>query len=294
MPAPAGGLFGRKEKICIVELDPPFDIHIEKVMQGAALLKEAGADLLTLADSPMARSRMDAGRLAAKVQGEIGIPVMPHICCRDKNVIAMRSGILGDYMNGLRYFLVVTGDPVGRNDKGIVTPVFDFNSIRFMEYLKEMNADIFSEEPVCFAGALNYHGANPDAIVKRVKQKMEQGCSAFLTQPVYSKEDIERIAYIKKKTDAKMLCGIMPLVSYKNAVFIANEMTGIHVPEEVIQRYRPDMTREEGEKAGIALAVWLAEALFETADGYYFMTPFNRAGMMAEIIRNVKGKEILV
>ena len=145
---------------------------MSKVLEGAALLKEAGAGMLTLADSPMARVRMDAAKLAARVQGETGIPVMPHICCRDKNVIAMRSGILGDYMNGLRNFLIVTGDPVGREDRGVITPVFDFNSIRFMSYLAEMNTEVFAEDPVRYAGAFNYHGANPDAIAKRMEQKM--------------------------------------------------------------------------------------------------------------------------
>lgn len=283
-----GNGIGRPEPLILVELDPPFDIDISRVMQGAKLLKEAGADMLTLADSPMARVRMDAAKLAAKVQREVGIPVMPHICCRDKNVIAMRSGILGDYMNGLRYFLVVTGDPVGRDDRGVITPVFDFNSIRFMEYLAEMNADVFAEEPVCYGGALNYHGANPDAIARRMKQKMEHGCSMFLTQPVYSKEDMERIALLKEQTDARIMCGILPFVSYKNAMFLANEMPGIRVPQEMIDRYTPDMSREEAQQAGIAMAVELAEAMRPAADGYYFMTPFNRAGMMAEIVQKVK------
>lgn len=278
------------EKVYIVELDPPFDTDISKVMQGAALLKEAGVDLMTLADSPMARTRMDAGKLAAKVQREIGIAVMPHISCRDKNVIAMRSGILGDYMNDLRHFLVVTGDPVARENRGAITPVFDFNSIRFMEYLAQMNEDVFSKEPVYYGGALNYHGANPDAICKRVRQKMEMGCSMFLTQPIYSREDMERITYIKEQTGAKIMCGIMPLVSYKNALFMANEMPGIRIPRETVERYAPEMTREEAEVVGIDLAVELAQALQDVADGYYFMTPFNRAGMIAEIIKKIKEK----
>lgn len=279
----------RGEKVYIVELDPPFDTDISKVMQGAKVLKEAGAHLMTLADSPMARIRMDAGKLAAKVQREVGISVMPHICCRDKNVIAMRSGILGDYMNDLRHFLVVTGDPVGRDDKGVITPVFDFNSIRFMEYLAEMNADVFAKEPVYYGGALNYHGANPKAICNRVRLKMEKGCSMFLTQPIYSKEDMERIAYIKQETGAKIMCGIMPLVSYKNAMFMSNEMPGIRIPQEIITRYTPEMTREEAESVGIELAVDIAEALKEIADGYYFMTPFNRAEMIGKIIQKLKG-----
>ena len=206
---------------------------------------------------------------------------------------AMRSGILGDYMNGLRNFLVVTGDPVGRDDRGVVTPVFDFNSIRFMGYLAEMNADVFAEEPVRYGGALNYHGANADAIVRRMKQKMENGCAVFLTQPVYSEEDMERVAYLKEQSGATVLCGILPLVSYKNAVFLANEMPGIRIPEEIIARYAPDMGRQEAERVGISLAVELAERMRDTADGYYFMTPFNRAGMIAEIICKIRKEGLL-
>lgn len=288
-----GGRFCRMleegEKIYIVELDPPFDTDITKVMQGAETLREAGADLLTLADSPMARARMDAGKLAAKVQREVKIPVMPHICCRDKNMIAMRSGILGDYMNDLRHFLVVTGDPVGRESRGVITPVFDFNSIRFMEYLSGMNEDVFAKDPVYYGGALNYHGANPDAICERVRRKMETGCGMFLTQPVYSAEDMEQLFYIREKTGAKLMCGIMPPVSYKNAGFMANEMPGIRIPQEIVARYTPEMSREEAETVGIELAVGLAHAMQEFADGYYFMTPFNRASMIAKILQCIKG-----
>lgn len=276
------------EKLYIVELDPPFGTDIKKVMQGAEILKEADVDLMTLADSPMARARMDAGKLAAKVQREVGIAVMPHICCRDKNVIAMRSGMLGDYMNDLRHFLVVTGDPVGREARGRVTSVFDFNSIRFMEYLTQMNEDVFSEEPVIYGGALNYHGANPDAIIRRMQQKMDMGCSMFLSQPVYSKEDMERIAYIKEKSGAKIMCGIMPLVSYKNAMFMANEMPGIRIPEEITSRYLPEMTREEAEAVAVDTAVEIAETMKDIVDGFYFMTPFNRASMIAKIVKKVK------
>lgn len=278
----------RGEKPMIVELDPPFDADFGKVLSGAKILKETGVDLITLADSPMARPRADAGKLAAIIQKELDIAVMPHIACRDKNLIAMRSGILGDYMNHIRHFLVVTGDGVERDQKGRVTPVFDFNSIRFMEYLSGMNEEVFREEPVFFGGALNYHGANPDAIIKRMEQKIEKGCGMFLTQPVYSLEDVKRLSYIKKNTRTKIMCGIMPLVSYKNAMFMANEMPGIRVPGEVVSKYRPDMTREEGEETGIACALSIAKSLKDVADGYYFMTPFNRASMIAKIIQELR------
>lgn len=280
----------RGEKPFVVELDPPFGVHADKVIEGAKRLKKAGIDMLTLSDSPMARARMDAMQLGAILQKEIGITVMPHISCRDRNVISLRSAILGGYMNEMRHFLVITGDPVPRESRGHITGVYDFNSIRFMEYIQEMNRDVFAEEPVLCAGALNYHGANPDAIIRRMKQKMEAGSRFFLTQPIYSKEDIERIAYIKEKSGAKIICGIMPLVNYKNALFVSNEMPGIFIPEEIVVRYKEDMSREEAEAVATEISVELAVKLKDIADGYYLMTPFNRAGLIAGIIEQIKEK----
>lgn len=280
----------REEKVFVVELDPPFGLDITKVIEGAKCLKKVKADLITLADSPMARTRMDPLQLAVKVQNETGIHVMPHICCRDKNMIAMRSSLLGAYMNEIRNFLFITGDPVSRDSRDQITSVFNFNSIRLMQYVSEMNQDVFQEEPVVYFGALNYHGANPAAIAARMKKKMEAGCAGFLTQPVYSEEDMERICYLKQETGAKILCGIMPLVSYKNAMFIKNEMPGIKVTDDIVAKYRSDMTREEAEHVAVETSVEIAERLYDKVDGFYMMTPFNRAGLIARIIESIREK----
>ena len=213
---------------------------------------------------------------------------MPHLTCRDRNIIALRGTIMGEYLNDIRNLLIVTGDPVARDARGNITGVFDSNSIRLMEYVKNMNEELYSEEPIHYGGALNYHGANPDAIIRRMIKKMENGCEFFLTQPIYSKEDIDRIRYIKSKCEAKIMCGIMPLVSYRNAMFIHNEMAGIHIPEDILAKYREDMTKEEAEKVAIDISLSLVERLENVADGYYFMTPFNRAGLICDIIREMK------
>lgn len=277
------------EKPIIVEMDPPFNGDITKVVSGAKRLKEAGIDLLTLSDSPMARARMDAGALAAKLIREVSVPVMPHIACRDRNIIGLRGMLLGDYMNDIRQLLIVTGDPVARDARGTISGVFDMNSIRLMEYVKHMNEELYSEDPLHFGGALNYHGANPDAIIKRMEKKIEAGCEFFLTQPIYSGEDVERIAYIKEKLGGKtkICCGIMPLVSYKNAMFLHNEMAGINIPEETLLRYAPDMTREEAQAVAVELSLELLDKLSDYADAYYFMTPFNRADLICEIIEGM-------
>lgn len=273
------------EKIIMVELDPPFGDKADKVIEGAAFLKDKGTDVITLADSPLGRARMESSLLAVKVFRETGMPVMPHISCRDKNIIALRGLLLGLSVNEIRNLLIVTGDPVQKGDG--VKQVFEYNSIRLMNYIKTMNEEVFTGHPFFYGGALNYNGVNKEAIAARMKSKMEAGVSCFLTQPVYSGEDIERIAYLKNETGAKIIVGIMPLVSDKNAVFIQNEMPGIHIPDEIMERYAPGLSREEYEEIAVEVSVDIIKKLGDFAAGYYFMTPFNRYGLIQNIINRI-------
>jgi len=275
----------RGEKIIAVELDPPYNADGEKLLACAKALSNYPVDVLTFADSPMGRSRADSTLTALHINRETGMQVIPHICCRDRNVIAMRSLLLGAHINGLRNLLIVTGDPVPGDDRKTVTGVFDYNSIRFMNYVTEMNAELFPEDGFFFGGALNYNYPNGEKVAERMEKKMAAGCSFFLTQPVFSDTDIERIKWLKERTGAKILAGILPPVSFKNASFIRNEMAGMNVPDEVLAMYRADMTREEGEAAGAEIAKALMKKLDPFVDGYYFMLPFNRVNLMGRIFK---------
>lgn len=277
-------IFESGKKVIAVELDPPFDASDEKILECANKLKESGTDIITIADSPMGRSRVDSILMAVKISHEVGIDVMPHICCRDKNLIAIRSGILGAYINGVRNLLFVTGDPIPVEHRQSTTGVFDYNSIQLMNFVKDMNEEHFSKEAIYYGGALNYGRGNVDKIIERMERKIEAGVSYFLTQPIFSDDDIKRIAYIKERVQTKLLCGIMPFVSYRNANFIKNEISGIHVPDEILERYDPDMTKEEAELVGAAIASEIIEKVSPYADGYYFMLPFNRVSLMDKII----------
>lgn len=273
------------KKVIMVELDPPFDDNADKVLEGAAYLKGKGTDVITLSDSPLGRARMESALLAAKVSRETGMPVMPHISCRDKNTIALRGMLLGLSLNDVRNLLVVTGDPVQKGDN--VKQVFEYNSIRLMNYIKTMNEEVFAGHPFLYGGALNYNGVNKEAIAARMKSKMAAGAAFFLSQPVYSDEDIQRIVYLKRETGARIIVGIMPLVSHKNAVFIHNEMPGIHVSDEIMARYAEGLTREQYEEIAVEISVDIIEKLGDFADGYYFMTPFNRYGLIQKIINQI-------
>lgn len=273
------------KKVIMVELDPPFDGDCKKVIEGAAYLKGKGTDIVTLSDSPLARARMDAALLATLVSARTGMRVMPHIACRDRNKIALRGLVMGMHASGIRNLLIVTGDPAQANTG--VKSVYEFNSIKLMEFVDNINTEMFANDRMHFGGALNYHGVNVDAIASRMKKKLEAGAEYFLTQPVYAQSDIERLKELKEKTGAHIIAGIMPLVSRKNALFIKNEMPGINVPDEIVEKYREDMSRDEYEQTAVEICTEIIEKLGSAADGYYFMTPFNRYPLIQKIIDRI-------
>ena len=275
---------GKKGRLIAVELAPPVGIDDEKLMDAAHLLQKSGVDVLTFPDSPSGRTRADSILMAEKVARETGMCVMPHICCRDKNAIAMRSQLLGAYINGIQNFLVITGDPIPSMVRTTVKSVFNFDSVGLMQILADMNEEQFTQVPVSYGGAINQGRRNLEVEIGRVRKKMAAGATFFLTQPVSTKESADRVRRIKEETGARILCGIMPFVSLKNATFMKNEMAGIDVTDEVLARYRADMTREEGEQAGVQLAREVIAMTEDFADGYYFSFPFNRVTMLEKIL----------
>ncbi|TCK98446.1 homocysteine S-methyltransferase [Natranaerovirga hydrolytica] len=280
--------FTTNEPVIAVELDPPFGQKIDKMMEAANLLKANDVDIITIADSPMGKPRADALIVASKVSREVGIPVMPHICCRDKNVIGLKAQILGGYIEGIRDLLLVTGDPIPSGDRNEIKSVFNLNSITLMEMLREMNIEHFEDEPIFYGGALNPNRANIDKEIERMQKKIDAGAKFFLTQPIYDEATIEKIKYIKSKVDTKILGGVLPLVNIRNARFIQNEIIGITVPDEVIHQFDEKMTREESEKIGIEIGKKVALKMKNIVDGFYFMVPFNRVNMINEIIKALK------
>ncbi len=278
--------FAGKEgkKLIAVELVPPLGSDDQALMDAAHLLLKSGADVLTFPDSPSGRTRADSVLMAEKVAKETGMCVMPHLCCRDKNAIAMRSQVLGAYINEIQNFLVITGDPIPTLARGDVKSVFNFDSVGLMRLMNDMNEESFAEAPICYGGAINQGRKNLDVEIARVKKKMEAGATFFFTQPICTKESVERVRRIKKETGARILCGVMPFVSLRNATFMKNEMVGIGVTDEVLARYRADMTKEEGEETGVELAREMMALADDFADGYYFSFPFNRVHMLEMIL----------
>ena len=147
--------------------------------------------------------------------------------------------------------------------------MFNFDSVGLMNIISDMNQEQFAGEPVIYGGAINQGRVNFKVELERVKKKMEAGATFFMTQPVFSDEDIDRLRQIKEQTGARILCGIMPFVSLRNATFMKNEMTGINVTDEILSRYRADMSKEEGEETGIQIAREIIAKTTDFVDGYY-------------------------
>lgn len=277
----------KDKKLIAVELAPPFGADDKKLLEAAHMLKGLGVDVLTFPDSPSGRTRIDSVLMAQKVKNVTGFEVMPHICCRDKNAIAMRSTFLGASINDINNFLIITGDPIPVMARQVVKSVFNFDSVGLMRIADEMNSEALKDSPLTYGGAINQSRRRIESEIKRVQKKMEAGAEFFLTQPVFTAEDAERLRRVKKETGARILCGIMPLVSRKNALFMKNEISGVNVTDEVIERYPENADREDGENVGVELAKEMIAATRDFADGYYFSFPFNRTYLLKRIIQEV-------
>ena len=276
--------------VTAVELDPPFNISLDRLMEAAAAYKENGVDLITVSDSPRAITRADSVTIAAKIKREIGVETMPHICCRDKNLVALKSILLAAHIEGIRNILAVTGDPVPGEAGVEVKSVFNVNSFNLIKLITEMNKEVFAADPFLVGGALNLNVYNKGKEMLRMAKKAELGAGFFLTQSIFSDESIEFLTQRGKDSGVKILAGIMPIVTYRNAVFLNNELPGVKIPEEQINRFSPEMTREEAEEVGVALAVEIALKLKPFVDGFYLMTPFNRYEMIIKILRKIRDK----
>ena len=276
------------EFVNVVELTAPVDTDITKLINNAAKCKDNNIDLVTVPDSPMSRVRADSVLISSKIKREIGIEAMPHICCRDKNTNAIRSSLIGAHIEKIRNVLAITGDPISDASKVETKSVFNLNSFRLIDLISNMNDEVFKNDEMLIGGALNPNVKNKHIEYERMKKKIEYGAKFFLTQPVYDDEAIEFIKNIKKETDVKVLGGILPIVSYRNAVFLNNELPGVKVPSYIVNKFKEDMSKEEAQKIGIDIAVELGKKLKDVCNGLYFIVPFNRIEMIIEIVNRIK------
>ena len=282
------------EKVIAIELDSPRNADLTGYLEGAKKLQAAGADLLTIADCPIAQARMDSSLVACRVHRELGLCTLPHMTCRDRNLNAAKALLLGLYAEGVREVLAITGDPIPTAERDEVKNVYQFNSRKLAQYIVSLAGEGREMPgPMTVFGALNLNARNFDVELRRAKEKLENGMSGFLTQPVLSAQAVENLKKSRKTlgADAKILAGIMPVVSQRNAIFMENEINGIHVEDWIIEKFA-GLDRAQGEELGLAISLEMAKAALPYADGLYLMTPFNRVALMERLIGRLK-QEVL-
>ncbi|MBN2069843.1 MAG: bifunctional homocysteine S-methyltransferase/methylenetetrahydrofolate reductase [Candidatus Krumholzibacteriota bacterium] len=281
-----------KEFVRLVELVPPRGCEPDKVIASAERLKESGIDAINIPDSPRASSRMSPLAMAVLIEKKSGIESVLHYCCRDRNIIGMQSDLLGAHALGLRNILIITGDPVKAGDYPDATSVFDIDSIGLTNVLFGLNRglDIGGHDfgsPTSFLVGV---GVNPGAAdfeleIDRFHWKVEAGAEFAITQPVFDIEIFEKFRSRIKSMEIPIIAGIWPLVSYKNAEFMNNELPGVSVPDIIMRRMKEAPTGEEASREGVSIAAGLLSELAPHIAGVQLSAPFNRFNLALDVLK---------
>lgn len=286
----------KRERSVIVELDTPRHLEIDEFVEGAKTLYNAGADLIMMADNSLASPRISNLAMGAILK-QHGIRVMPHLTCRDRNLIGLQSHLMGLNAIGFHDILVVTGDPTKIGDFPGAASVYDVSSMELISLIKkQLNEGIsFSGKSLrrkanfSVAAAFNPNVRVLDRAISRLEKKIEHGADYFISQPVYSKEKIEEIYEATKHLSAPIYIGIMPLTSYKGAQFLHHEVPGIKLSEEALERMKQHEGNRELEVAeGLAIAKELLDTATKYFNGIYLITPFLRYDVTTELIKYIQ------
>ena len=272
--------------VITVELDPPADDNSEGFLEDVQALRDAGADTVTIADCPIGRPRADSSLLACKIKRELGMEPLPHLTCRDRNMNATKALLLGLSMEGVHNVLLVTGDPIPTEDRDEVKSVFNFNSRKLARFVSVLNESTLRASMRIY-GALNLNARNFEVELRRAQEKEECGVTGFLTQPVLSAEALDNLKLAHATLQGKILGGIFPVVSHRNACFLNNEIAGMRVCDEIVALYE-GKDRDAAEDLAVTISTRIAKEIFPYTDGFYLMTPFRRVALMERIIKNIQ------
>jgi 5,10-methylenetetrahydrofolate reductase len=273
----------KRQPVTLVELVSPRGVSPVQQVQKARKLSHYGIDAINIPDGPRASARMSALALAAIIQREVGIETVLHFACRDRNVIGMQSDLLGAWALGLKNILAITGDPPKLGNYPDATAVFDVDAIGLTNLVNRLNhgLDLAGNpigDPTGFSIGV---GVNPGAInldeeLRRLDWKIEAGAEYMITQPVFDIRILERFMKRIPHIKVPLICGIWPLVSYRNAEFMNNEVPGASVPAEILERMRKAPTKEAAFAEGIAIAKETYRHVSDTVAGVQLAAPLGR------------------
>jgi homocysteine S-methyltransferase len=287
-----GAKLARGELVTSVEIVPPKGVDPAPMLAQCRALKAAGVDAVNVPDGPRAQSRMGVLPSAIMIEREVGIETVIHYCCRDRNLLGMLSDILGAHAAGLRNILIITGDPPKMGPYPEATAVFDIDSIGLTNLVYRLNQGLDpGNNPI---GAPTKWvvgvGVNPGAMdldreLSRFAWKVDAGAEFAVTQPVFDPNQLE--AFLKRVEEFRIpvVAGVWPLISLRNAEFLANEVPGVSVPDEILQRMR--QAQERGKEAALAEGVAIARHMFarvkSMVQGVQVSAPFGKVEVALEV-----------
>ena len=270
--------------VTTVEVLPPKGCDASKTLESIRLLKEAGVDAVNIPDGPRAQTRMSAQATAVLVEREIGLESVLHYTCRDRNLLGMMSDLLGAAALGLRNLLIITGDPPKMGPYPDATAVFDIDSIGLTNMVSKLNHGLdLGNNPTgtptsfCIGVGVNPGALNVEEEIKRFEWKVEAGAEFAITQPVFDVEQLvgflRRIEHVR----VPVVAGIWPLVSYRNAEFLHNEVPGVVVTPSIMERMRAasEKGKEAGREEGLQIARELLLEVRGAIQGVQVSAPFN-------------------
>jgi len=279
-----GRKIARGEFVTTVEVLPPKGCDASKTLESIRLLKDAGVDAVNIPDGPRAQTRMSAQATAVLVEREIGLETVLHYTCRDRNLLGMMSDLLGAAALGLRNLLLITGDPPKMGPYPDATAVFDIDSIGLTNMVSKLNHGLdLGNNPTgtptsfCIGVGVNPGALNVEEEIKRFEWKVEAGAEFAITQPVFDVEQL--VSFLRRIEHARVpvVAGIWPLVSYRNAEFLHNEVPGVVVTPAIMSRMRAasEKGKEAGREEGLQIARELLLEVRGAIQGVQVSAPFN-------------------
>jgi homocysteine S-methyltransferase len=286
-----GKALAQGEWITTVELVPPLGIDPTAMVAKAAALEAGGVRFVNIPDGPRASARLGALASASLVAQATKLEPILHLACRDKNLIGLQGDLFGYHALGLRNVLLVTGDPPKVGKYPNVTGVFDVDSIGLTQIVRRFNAgiDMGAEALPQTTGFVHGTGVNPafpvpQTELERARQKAAAGTEYFITQPVWDADQLERFLDELQTTNVPVILGVWPLASYRNALFLANEVPGVVIPKDVLERMEKIQDKEAGRQEGIALARQIIARLRPRVAGIQVSPPFGNVKTALEVV----------
>jgi len=275
--------------VVTVELDPPRGHAVEKLVQGARLMKAHGVEVLDINDGSLGRVRMAVLPTALLVREATGLDINMHFTCRDRNLMGIQADLLGAHALDVRNILALKGDPPRVGDYVNATAVFDVNAIGLIEIIRRMNegldatgTSIGLPTSFCVGAALNPCADDLKGEVHRFHRKVEAGARWVQTQPVYDLPTLERFLDLAGGSPVPVIVGVMPLHSFRHAEFLHNEVPGITIPEAI--RERLSAAGDQALRVGIEIAQDLVQTVRRRYAGVYLMPSFGRFEVVAEVL----------